>query len=246
MNRWLCTCWACKNAIDPEFKFKSALYYLVDTTDLKFRCCLLKSNALLDLHQYSHPVLGAFSIGFNRWFYSGYERVPGCQCQRDWGKKKDSKKALQLMWLSCMDLDDPLKGVQADLSTQVQLHMIAEVKFSVGSPGVYASTKYAEQYGRLGREFEKIRQGGPCLSHQSSPPCGVYLAGKSLDDIIGGSLPHERWSRCWSVGWFTNAVRKMPTRTELQYAFSSTAELMQQILPTNTMRHNYTDSCTIM
>jgi hypothetical protein len=64
LNRWMYTCWACKNAIDPEFKFNSTLYYLADSTDLKCTCRLLQSRVALGVESFCHPVLGSFHYNY--------------------------------------------------------------------------------------------------------------------------------------------------------------------------------------
>ena len=73
----------CKNAIDPEFRFNSTLYYLADSTDVKCKCKLLQSRVALEVGSFYHPVLGNFDYTYERLMYSGYKRVAGCQCQRD-------------------------------------------------------------------------------------------------------------------------------------------------------------------
>ena len=124
--------------------------------------------------------------------------------------------------------------------------MMAEVEFSEGSTGIYASTNYAGQYTQLGQEFEKIRSKVEVDTANNDSLCGVHFAGETLEDLIGGPLPHRRWSRGWSVGWFTDAVSKMPMRVGLHYTIHSTAELIQQIFPTSTLRAPRDDGSRIM
>ena len=77
-----------------------------------------------------------------------------------------------------------LHGLRADLSTQVQLHMMAEVEFSEGSTRVYASTNYAGQYTQLGQEFEKNHSKVEVDTANNDSLCGLHSAGETLEDLI--------------------------------------------------------------
>lgn len=106
LNRWLYTFFACCDSIDPEFQFKSTLYYLASTTRICCDCDLFVKD-------------GRYS----------YDREAHCECLREWcSAKGDSKEARQILWFGC--LHDPGKGADWQLSTLIRFQLLAEFEFS--------------------------------------------------------------------------------------------------------------------
>ena len=107
LNRWLYTYLACNDAVDPDFQFKSTMYYLAATTSSDCNCDL-------------EWVDGS---------YGKYVREGNCNCTRKWiSSKANCKEARQLLWYAC--LHEPKKGAEWHVSILVRLQLLAEFEFS--------------------------------------------------------------------------------------------------------------------
>lgn len=111
LNRWQYTFFATADAIDPDFAFKTTMYYMAVTTRMNCNCGFAEADGRI---KYFRDVVGG----------------KPCDCIREWLPDKTScKEARQLLWFGC--LHDPAKGADWWLSTQVRYHLLAENEFSI-------------------------------------------------------------------------------------------------------------------